>query len=68
MWRLLLALLTPAPSKDTDESVHDLQKFIGDDAVKRTYSDNADELMRQPGFSGYRTRHRSRACLRRVEA
>ena len=42
----------PAPSKDTEEKVHALQKFIGDDHVKRIYSDNADELMNAARFLG----------------
>jgi len=42
----------PAPSKDTQETVSALQNFIGDDHVKRFYSDNADELISASRFLG----------------
>ena len=41
-----------APSNDTEETVSALQKLIGDDHVKRFYSDNADELISASRFLG----------------
>ena len=42
----------PAPSKDNEETVSALQNFIGDDHVKRIYSDNVDELINASRFLG----------------
>ena len=42
----------PSPAKDTEETVSSLQRFIGDDHVKRIYSDNADELINAARFLG----------------
>ena len=42
----------PAPTKDNDETVSALQRFIGDAHVKRIYSDNADERINAARFLG----------------
>ena len=47
-----LGCVYPAPTKDTDETVNALQRFIGDAHVKRIYSDNADELINAARFLG----------------
>ena len=44
--------IMPWDDEDTKETVSAVQSFVGDDHVKRFYSDNADELVNASRFLG----------------